>query len=74
MYKILPSQILGLEDKYEAFCFNEAVMYIQSFRYIDYEDNGKLKWSKTPHWIDEEKPQSNSELVKMIQKQNMRRK
>ena len=29
MYKVLPSQIVGIEDNYEAFCFNEACAYIR---------------------------------------------
>jgi len=72
MYKVPPSQILGISNEYDAFCFNEAVMYIQSFKYIDYEDHNKVKWRQTPHWIDEEKPRSNLELVKLIQKQTMK--
>jgi len=55
-----------------AFCFNEAVMYIQSFRYVDYEDDNKVKWRKTPHWLDEAeegKPKSNQALAELIQKQ-----
>jgi hypothetical protein len=51
---------MGLSDPYLAFCFDETVLYIQSF--ISYDDKGKLKWIKQPHWIDEEKPQSNNEL------------
>jgi len=65
-YKKSPSEVLGLDDPYLAFCFDEAIAHIESFMY--YDDKGKLKWRKTPHWIDDEsiKPKNNSELFKMM--------
>jgi len=68
-YHKIPSQILGITNNYDAFCFDEAIAYIQSYMYYDYEDDGKLKWRKTPHWIDEVAPKNNEEVAKLIQKQ-----
>ena len=44
--------------------------------YYDYgkdgKGEGKLKWHKTPHWIDEDKPRNNAELFKKMQKQEQK--
>jgi len=60
---------MGIKNDYDAFCFNEAVAYIKSFMYYDYEDEGKQKWSKEPHWIDDiiNKSNNNEDLIKMLQ-------
>ena len=72
----MPSEIARITNSYEAFCFDEAVSYIQSMMYYDYgkdgKGEGKLKWHKTPHWIDEDKPRNNSELFKKMQKQEQK--
>lgn len=67
-YHRLPSEIIHLNDSYVAFCFDEAVAYIQA--QISYDKDGKFKWAKHPHWIDEPKIQSNIALVDIIQKKN----
>ncbi|WP_065080061.1 hypothetical protein [Clostridium coskatii] len=50
-YKIRPSQILNIENSYDAFCFDEACSYILS--------ELSAEKPKTPKWKDEEKHISN---------------
>lgn len=45
IYKLRPSQILNIENDYDAFCFDEACDYILS-------ELSKEK-SRTPKWEDE---------------------
>lgn len=51
-YNCLPSEILGIEDDYTAFCFNEACMNIiihlesgEKPRYIEKKKNEKKEYS-----------------------------
>ena len=46
-YKQRPSEIIGLTNNYEAFCFDEACVYI--INEISKED------AKEPKWIEERK-------------------
>ncbi|MBS5952583.1 hypothetical protein [Paraclostridium bifermentans] len=39
-YNKLPSEILSIDDKYVAFCFDEACMYISS----ELENGNEPKW------------------------------
>lgn len=67
-YNQRPSEIVGINDTYLAFCFDEACDYILSFKKIEYDKmgNGKEVWTVKPKWIDEEsknKKNNNSELI-----------
>lgn len=42
MYKCRPSELVGLEEPYEAFCFDEACAYI----YTKIEDGEQPKFTK----------------------------
>lgn len=43
MYQKLPSDILGVDDAYTAYCFNEACAYIRGM--IDREEQPRFKKS-----------------------------
>ncbi|MEG1004631.1 MAG: hypothetical protein RSF37_14645 [Clostridium sp.] len=62
---------MGIDNTYLAFCFDEACDYIESFRSVEYDKNGKGKeiWSIKPKWIDEEvkKNNNNSDLISEMQ-------
>lgn len=58
-YNQRPSEVLGIENTHLAFCFDEAVEYILSYRsYRKVTKNGKsyneMYWTKIPKWNDEE--------------------
>ena len=48
MYGCLPSEIIGIEDGYTSFCFNEACCYIMT----------KLQNEEKPHYIEQEQTQT----------------
>lgn len=56
-YKIRPSQILRIENDYDAFCFDEACDYILS----ELSDENP----KTPKWIDNNKANSDDNKATM---------
>lgn len=68
-----PSEILGIEDNYLAFCFDEACDFILSMRETiktvgkDGLIHESSKWRKTPHFTDEVKPLNNSDLINEMQ-------
>lgn len=52
MYQQKPSDVLFIEDKYIAFCFNEACMYIiNKLEEVD-KDNKKVN---KPKWLEDKK-------------------
>lgn len=59
VYKKLPSEILGIDDEYTSFCFDEACAYITD----------RLQDKKRPQWEDEKKASAgkgNKELIKSL--------
>ena len=70
-YKQRPSEVADIEDKYTAFCFDEACEYILSMRTIN--EKGQEVWIKEPRWIDGEyKGTSNSSLIAEM-KENLKK-
>ena len=63
-YKIRPSQILRIENDYDAFCFDEACDYILSELLAEKP--------KTPKWKDEEKHDGsgNKSTIEWMMKHN----
>lgn len=63
-YKQRPSEIIGLEGTYEAFCFDEACMYITSK--IQYEDSPK------PRFIDDKQTNktNNNDVIEWLNTNN----
>ena len=65
-YNKRPSEILGLDDEYTSFCFDEAIEHILSFRKYN-ENSNKEEWSIEPKWNDIEvekiKRNNNSALI-----------
>lgn len=51
-YKCRPSDILGEDDSYLAFCIDDVCMFIEMQRYIE---DGKYKWTNEPDWNFEKK-------------------
>lgn len=64
IYNRLPSEILGCDDEYTAFCFDETCGYIVR----------KLKEKKVPHWIEpklvKSKKSGNAGLIEAMKKHN----
>ncbi|EQB3101460.1 hypothetical protein ACYIU4_002823 [Clostridium botulinum] len=61
-YRQRPSEIIGLTNDYEAFCFDEACSYIISK--IQDED------APEPKFMDEEKPKNNNDIIKWLNTNN----
>jgi len=64
-YKERPSKIVGIEDTYLAYCFDEAALYLESEATDSkgvFKPN-KIRWSSN-------QPSGNKELIAFIQKQN----
>lgn len=75
-YNQRPSEILGIKNTHLAFCFDEAVEYILSYRYKkEVKKEGKVylvdDWIEKPRWNDEEveKPKNNADLIKEMQEE-----
>ncbi|KAA8676204.1 hypothetical protein F3O63_03785 [Clostridium sp. HV4-5-A1G] len=65
IYKIRPSQILNIENSYDAFCFDEACDYILS-------ELSKEK-PRTPKWGDNKRhviDDNNKSTIKWMMKHN----
>lgn len=58
----LPSEILGCDDEYTAFCFDEACGYIKM----------KLENKAVPHWIEPKafREKDNKKLIEMLKENN----
>lgn len=62
-YRQKPSEIIGLSDSYEAFCFDEACLYI--IQELSKED------PKTPRFVDDLKVQhNNSDIMEWLNSNN----
>jgi hypothetical protein len=59
-YNKLPSQIVGIEDEYTAFCLDEACSYIYS----------KLEEGKEARWLDKEEEERKDGLSYLLDLQS----
>ena len=57
-YKQRPSQLLNIQNEYDAFCFDEACSYIIS--------ELSQEKPKTPRWTDEDITEKNEDTLKWI--------
>lgn len=62
-YQKRPSEILGIDNDYLAYMFDEVALYLES-EVTDKE--GRVNWNKI-RWKDD-KPRSNQDLIQFIQK------
>lgn len=60
-YQCRPSQIMGIDNKYEAYCFDEVALYLTS---MAMGKDGKVNWNKIK-WKSTEK-KTNKDLVEFI--------
>lgn len=51
MYQIRPSELMGIDNDYEAFCFDEVAMVLLN-KAMD--DEGNIKWNRI-RWKDKER-------------------
>ncbi len=58
-----PSEILGIDNDYLAYCFDEAALYLESEAM---DEKGQVNWNKI-RWKGE-KREGNKELMEFIQK------
>jgi hypothetical protein len=63
-YQKRPSEIMGLDDEYLAFCFDEVALYILS---EITEKDGKLNWNKLNRGNSEKS--SNQSFLEFVKKQ-----
>lgn len=56
MYQIRPSQMMGIENDYEAFCFDEVAFALYA---VALDDKGKLNWNKI-NWAKELEESTNT--------------
>ena len=59
-YGKLPSQIVGIEETYTAFCLDEACAYIET----------QLEQGKEPRWIDKEEEEKKDGLAYLLELQH----
>lgn len=60
-YKQRPSEVIGLTNDYEAFCFDEACVYI--FSELNKEN------AKEPDWVEEDKKKTpNASTIEWMMK------
>lgn len=57
----MPSEVMGIENEYVAFCFNEACMYIQSN--LQKKHGPRPKWKKLHQ---PSKPINNSDTINKL--------
>jgi len=62
-YRKRPSEILGIDNDYLAYCFDEAALYLESEAM---DEKGNTNWNNI-RW-EGEKREGNKELMKFIQK------
>ena len=63
LYRKRPSELMGIEDSYIAYCFDEVCYHYQCEAT---DDKGKINWNKIK-WTDEKK-KSNKDLINFINK------
>lgn len=57
MYQIRPSEMMGIENDYEAFCFDEVAFALFNNAL---DDKGALNWNKI-NWADSKRSKTNQE-------------
>ena len=55
-WKKRPSEILNIEEEYDAYCFDEACTYILN----------KLKDDKKPHWVQDKHDKGNNPGLRLL--------
>lgn len=63
-YKKLPSEILRIQNEYDAYCFDEVAFF---YEIEAMEEDGSLNWDKL-HFIDNKK-KTNEDFVNFIKAQ-----
>ena len=61
-YQKRPSEILGIDNDYLAYIFDEAALFLES---VATEKEGRVNWNKIK-WADSKK-KSNEDLMEFIQ-------
>lgn len=70
-YDVRPSEIVGLDCTYTAYCFDKACLYIKAKMEPSYDDKGKKKEGKTPVFPNERKRNNKSnDGLQMLFKHN----
>lgn len=59
-YKLRPSQIINIDNDYEAFCFDEACAFIIN----------EINSEKEPRFENEEKTNNNDDIIKFFNENN----
>ncbi len=62
-YRKRPSEILGIDNDYLAYCLDEVALYLRSKAT---DEQGKVNWNKI-RWVGEKK-KSNKDLIGFIKK------
>ncbi len=62
-----PSEMLGIDNDYLAYCFDEAALYLENQAT---DDKGQINWNRI-RWKGEKK-KSNKDLIEFIKKYNSR--
>lgn len=66
-YKTRPSELMGIDCVYTAYCFDKACLYISQQMAPTYDDKGKQKPGKTPVFpCDRTKSHSENEGLQML--------
>lgn len=60
-YQKRPSEIMGINNDYVAYCFDEVALFL---RYQATDDNGNINWNRI-RWKGEKK-KSNKDLIEFI--------
>lgn len=68
-YRKRPSEILGIDNDYLAYCFDEVALFLEA-EATDKE--GNINWNRI-RWKDEKKKEPNKDLIKFIQKHSSKR-
>jgi hypothetical protein len=61
-----PSEMLGIDNDYLAYCFDEAALFLESQAT---DDKGGINWNRI-RWKGEGKKESNKGLIEFIKKHN----
>lgn len=65
-YRKRPSEILGIDNDYLAYIFDETALYLESQAA---DDKGQINWNRI-RWKGEGKKKSNKNLIEFIKKHN----
>ncbi len=65
-YHKRPSEVLGIDNDYLAYIFDETALYLESEAT---DDKGQINWNRI-RWKGEKKKKSNKDLIEFIKKHN----